>query len=337
MARSSKPSRAASARRSDRSAGTLAASKRRAPKRVASKRSVGAPNAAAQASSGYESISDRVGSWALVRAAAEGAFSTVYQARAADAQDVLRTPYAVKLLKPQWRDEPQAVKLLRREARVGRAVSHPHLVPILSAHVHEPPFYVVMPWIEGTTLASLVASDNRPELPLALWIVRQAAEALAALDAAGWLHSDVKPANIMVSCDGHATLIDLGCARRAHEADDSADAALSGTIAYMAPERLTSALRGDIRGDIFSLGVTLFELLTGELLFAADDMAALAQAHRHDMPRDVRQFAPHVPHTVAQLVQQMLAKEPLRRPQAPSELVARLAALEIETFAESWA
>jgi serine/threonine protein kinase len=329
MARSLKSSRAAGAhdaRATERDPGKLVTSKRRARKRV-----VTIHDGAKQ-----HSVADRVGSWVLVRRATEGAFSTVYQARAVDAHDAQRAPYAIKLLKPRWHDEPAAVKLLRREARVGRAVSHPHLVPILAAHVHEPPYYAVMPWIEGSTLSAVVAKDNRPELPLALWIVRQTAEALAALDAAGWLHADVKPANIMVSPEGHATLLDLGCARRSHEAGETADGALTGTIAYMAPERLTSALRADIRGDIFSLGVTLFELLTGQLPFDAADMAALARAHRQNEPRDVRQLAPHVPHTVAQLVQQMLAKEPLRRPQTPGELVARLAALEIDSFAEAW-
>ncbi len=245
-------------------------------------------------------------------------------------------PYAVKLLKPQWQEDTSAVKLLRREARVGRTVAHPHLAPILAAHVHEPPYYLVMPWLDGCTLASLVAAVDRPDLAAALWIVRQTAEALDALHHGGWLHADVKPANIMVSPDGHATLIDLGFARRENEAGDAADRELAGTIAYMAPERLTSALRCDIRGDIFSLGVTLYELLTGQLPFLAVDMAALVRAHRQDEPRDVRQLAPHVPHSVAQLIHQMLAKEPLRRPQTPAELIARLSALEIESLAEGW-
>ncbi len=133
---------------------------------------------------------------------------------------------------------------------------------------------------------------------------------------------------------GHATLIDLSLARHRSELVASGAPPIFGTLAYLAPERIVSKLAIDIRSDLYSLGVTLFELLTGRLPFAARTAAELAAQHRQELPADLRSLAPHLPASVCQLVRQLLAKEPLRRPQSPSELVDRLAALEIETFAE---
>ncbi len=100
-----------------------------------------------------------------------------------------------------------------------------------------------MPYLEGWSLDDCVAAEQRPALPVALWIARQVAEALEALDAAGWMHADVKPSNIRVSPAGHATLIDLGSARLRGESRSLADQPVVGTLAYMAPE-MGSTLAG---------------------------------------------------------------------------------------------
>ena len=242
--------------------------------------------------------------------------------------------YAAKLLKQPWDADPRGLELLAREARVGRRVTQAHLVPILAANLDEPPYYVLMPLLEGRTLKSEIACGCRPAVPLALWITRQVAEALEALDAAGWIHADVKPSNIFLSPTGHATLIDLSFAQRRGEEATSGPRPLAGTPAYLAPERIVSTLAADIRSDLYSLGVTLFELLTGRLPFDGADAARLASQHRQELPADLRSLAPQLPLSVARLVRQLLSKEPLRRPQSPRELVDRLAALEIETFAD---
>ena len=242
--------------------------------------------------------------------------------------------YAVKVLLERWQDDTAAIELLRREAIVGRQVSHRHLISVLAAHVGGPPYFVVMPWLAGSTLADLLAAGRRPPLPVALWLARQTAEALGALHVAGWMHGDVKPSNIFVSPSGHATLLDLGFVRRPEETGCVVDRCVAGTFHYIAPEMITSALRPDIRSDLYSLGVTLYELLTGRLPFVGRSLAELAEQHRQSEPPEIRSLAPRLPLDVARLVHQLLAKEPLRRPQTPAELVVRLTVLEIATFAE---
>ncbi|HVW36506.1 MAG TPA: serine/threonine-protein kinase [Pirellulales bacterium] len=276
----------------------------------------------------------QIGPWRLVRQAAEGKLCRVYQAQPAEGAANRSAGYALKVLKEASQNDPAAIEVMRREAIVGRKVSHPHLISILSAHVGAAPYFVVMPWLAGATLAEMLAGGNRPPLPVALWIARQAAEALEALDAAGWMHADVKPSNLFVSPSGHVTLLDLGFARRPEETGSAVDRSVCGTVHYIAPEMVTSALRPDIRSDIYSLGVTLYELLAGRVPFDGPDLASLAEQHRQAEPPELRSIAPQLPLGVSRLVHSMLAKEPLRRPQTPRELVERLAALEIETFAE---
>lgn len=273
---------------------------------------------------------DRLGPWELLRCVGCGSLCRVFRARPAGAD---RSPgYAIKLLADRWHHDAAAIEVMRREVLVGRQVSHPHLIPILSAQVGAPPYFIVMPWLEAAPLSQLIAAGQRASVPTALGVARQVAEALDALHLKGWMHADVKPSNVMVSSTGHATLIDLGFARQPADQSSLVNRCVAGTMQYVAPEMITSVLRPDIRSDIYSLGATLYELLCGRPPFVAQGLAELAEQHRQHEPPGLRTLAPAVPPNVAELVRSMLAKEPLRRPQTPRELVGRLVALEIETF-----
>jgi serine/threonine-protein kinase len=239
----------------------------------------------------------------------------------------------VKVLRNHWWRDPQAIEMQRREAWVGSKVSHPNLLPVLSASVQEPPFYVVTPKLDGKPLSQLLFEQERLAVPLALWIARQVAEGLDALfEATGMIHTDVKPANILVSPTGHATLIDFGFVQTPAEASQWATRPLAGTLAYIAPEMVTSALAAGPRTDIYSLGVTLYEMLTGRRPWDSDDPSELVTLHRESKPADVRALRADVPERVAELVHSMLAKDPLRRPASPRELATRLTRLEINCF-----
>jgi len=252
--------------------------------------------------------------------------------------------YALKLLRPDRETSPEAVRCWRREAAAGGQVSHPRLLPVLAAHVAAPPYYLVTPWLDGATVAERLAAGWRPGVAAALWIARQTAEALTALHAAGWMHGDVKPDNVHLSPRGRATLLDLGFARlggslalpmrEAQQTDATLDRLLLGTAAYLAPEAAASAAGADIRADLYSLGVMLFELLAGRLPFDDADAGQLLRRHCAERPPRLRQIAPGVPREVDEFVRALLAKQPLRRPQTPREVVGRLAALEVAAFAD---
>ena len=298
-----------------------------------------------QSDTGYQSVRSarsaqpespfphQLGSWELVSRIGGGELADVYRARPANASSREPACYALKVLGKLWQGDPRGLAILAREVQVARQVSHSHLVPILAANLDQPPYYLAMPYLAGHSLREHLAEETVLDLPLIFWVARQTAEATGELARNGWMHGDIKPSNIIVSPTGHATLIDLGFAAPTSRRVSICNRPLLGTLNYIAPELLYSAYGGDSQSDVYSLGVVLFEMLTGRLPFDAQDVAELAAKHRQELPGDVRSLVPQVPTRAARLVQQMLAKEPLRRP-TPDELVSRLIALEIETFAE---
>jgi serine/threonine-protein kinase len=290
-------------------------------------------SAASATSAAGHKLVGRLGPWQLVRLLAEGNLTRLYQARPAESAGNQLAAYAVKLLRNEWWRDPAAIELQRREAWVGARASHPNLLPVLSASVQEPPFYLVTPLLDATDLAQIMAAHGPLPISLALWITRQVADGLTALaDATDMIHADVKPANILVSAAGHATLIDFGFVQTPSEARNWTTRPVVGTLAYIAPEMVTSTIAADGRCDIYSLGVTLYEMLAGCRPFESDDPGELATLQRESKPADVRAHRANVPEPVATLVNSMLAKDPLRRPDSAGALAARLIRLEIDCF-----
>jgi serine/threonine-protein kinase len=284
------------------------------------------------------STQPRVGRWRLLDYVGEGTWTRVYRASPAAANGNSAAGYAIKMLRPEFVRDPLAYEMLLHEARVASEVRHPHLITILQSQLaHDPPF-LVMPWLEGASLdyyANVAGIMLDP--PVVLWIARQTAEALAALDAAGWRHGDIKPGNIFLSPKGHATVLDLGFARHCDESssDERGSArVVAGSGHYLAPEHATAVGLPDIRSDIYSLGVVLYQLLAGHVPLDGTTLEELIARHKQTAPLPLRRTAPHVSPGVANLVQRMLAKDPLRRPQSPGELLAELVRLEIESFSE---
>jgi serine/threonine protein kinase len=274
----------------------------------------------------------RLGRWVLERVIAEGAAATIYRARPASGVDA-SARYAIKVLDDQV-DRPLALSFFRREAEIGRRVQHPHLVTVLASQLSERPCYLVMPHLLGRTVAERLRDGEHFALPHALWIARQVAEALAAMHTCGYMHGDVKPGNILVSPQGHATLIDLGFARELAETGGALDRPILGTINYLAPELLTSTLRADARSDLYSLGATLFEMLSGQPPIQAVSLEELAEKQRRETVPEVRSLVPQMPLETAELIRRLLAREPLRRPQSANEVLNALVSLEIATLAE---
>ncbi|MBX9788841.1 MAG: serine/threonine protein kinase [Pirellulales bacterium] len=275
------------------------------------------------------------GGWRLVQDVHQGSLTAVYKARPS-AGGSIDAAYALKLLLPEWEQNAAAQALIQREATIGRLAASPHLVPVLDARTHEAPFYVVMPWLDGASLSYVLERRGPLPLALALWVARQVAEALAVLHDCGWVHGDVKPDNILLAPSGHATLVDLGFARRPGDLGTGLDRVALGTAHYLAPECVNSQPRFDARSDLYALGVTLYELLSGplSLTVTAPSVPGIdppATARRYV---DLRQRAPWVSREVAKFVAGLTAQEPLRRPQSARELVDELIGLEIEHLAD---
>jgi serine/threonine protein kinase len=151
----------------------------------------------------------------------------------------------------------------------------------------------------------------------AVWVLRQTAEALAALHRAGFLHGDLKPDNVQRVDDGTVVLLDLGFAHRPGENAAFLRAGyVLGTADYLAPELCDDDPKADIGSDVFSLGVTFFEMLTGQLPYSAGTLSQTFRRHRFDAPAPLRRLRPEAPSGIAGLVERMLAPRPGDRPRA---------------------
>ena len=274
----------------------------------------------------------RLGKWELTRLVGQGRFSRVYRARPLGSGSDSLGDYAIKTLEPLHKSDPLARAMLAREAAVCAAVRHAHLISVLADHSAESPAFVVMPFCEGFTLARFMPGSPAMAVSTVCWIARQTAEALAGLHDSGWLHGDVRPANILLSPQGHATLLSLGLCRRLGTAECQPSDWLAAAPAYSAPEAFANGIALSAASDIYSLGVVLYELLASRPLFDTDSRAELSHAHRRLAPRNIRQHNSNVPGELAQLLKQMLAKEPLRRP-AAAEVIRLLAEMEISELA----
>lgn len=300
---------------------------------VESSHSTQHPAVFAPAAGADRKLVGRIGPWQLVRLINESELARVYIARPADAAGDAPAGYVVKVLRKEWWRDPHAIEMQRRAAWVGRKVSHPHLLPVLSAGVDQPPFYTVSPKLEGRALSRILQQQRRLPLAVTLWIARQVAEALDALHTtARMIHSDVKPANIVVAPDGHATLVDLGFVHTPGESRHWSTRPVYGTLNYLAPEALTSSLTAAPQSDIYSLGVTLYEIIAGALPFVARDAEQLIRQHREAKPDCIRSRRPETPKPVASLIHRMLAKDPLRRPESAAHVADELVRLEIDSF-----
>jgi len=275
----------------------------------------------------------RLGEWVLIRPVAEGNWTQLYQAQAASASPGSPPQYAVKTIRPECFDSSIAQRILAREVEVARMVTHPHIVPVLAWQLRHPPQYVVMPWLEGVSLRDLLRQRSPLPTAEALWLTRQIAEGLAALHAAGWIHADLKPENIIVSSDYHVTLIDLGFCVRQSEIQGRRRL-IAGTLNYIAPEWWTMDGRPDARSDLFSLGVILYEMLCGRRPTNAktlDELVALHRTWRLPAAQTVRGT---LPRELVRLLRSLLARIPERRPHSATALIEALYPLEIEFFTD---
>jgi len=273
----------------------------------------------------------RISGYELLTCLGGSLLTSVYSARSR-AGDVA---CAVKVLNRAWQDDATAVKLLQREARACLTVQHPHLVKLLDAHVTRPPYYLVLELLGGESLRRRLRRDYRLDVPEALWITRQTAEALAALHRAGFVHGDVKPDNIRVVADGRAILLDLGFAHRLGEnAQLLEQGYVLGTVNYLAPELCGPEPEDNFTSDVFSLGVTLFEMLAGQMPYPAGSIEQTFRRHESDPPADIRHHVPSpLPPGLPQLMAKLLARRQEDRPRAAA-VVQHLIGLEIAAIGQ---
>lgn len=260
------------------------------------------------------------GRYRLDRLLGEGGMASVWEAH----DERLGRDVAIKVVRPDATD-PAAVARFDREARVVAGLRHPGVVLVHDYGVDDGSPFLVMELLPGPSLARVVVDDAPLEVGRATAYVREAAGALASAHAAGVVHRDVKPGNLVLDAHGRVRVVDFGIARVERETDATLTAAghVVGSAAYLAPEQAAGG-PVDHRADLYSLGCVLVALLTGRPPFSGDSPVAVAAQHLHADPPDLAVLRPDVPAPLARLAQDLLSKEPGRRPATAQEVVERL-------------
>jgi eukaryotic-like serine/threonine-protein kinase len=238
-----------------------------------------------------------------------GGMSSVYRAH----DRLLDRTVALKVLHEHHLHDPEHVERFRREARSAAVLSHPNIVTVIDRGEHDGRQFIVFEYVGGENLKRLI-EQNRP-LPIAtaLELATQIARALSFAHRSGLVHRDVKPQNVLLNGDGQAKVTDFGIARSLDvQRGMTQTGTVLGTSDYIAPEQ-AQGQRVDEQSDVYSLGVVLYELLTGEVPFPGENFVTVAMQHINEPPPSVRAKRTDVPPRVDAAVQRAMAKDPRDR------------------------
>jgi len=251
-----------------------------------------------------------------------GGMSTVFRAR--DLQ--LERRVALKILHEQYVEDPEYVERFRREARAVARLSHPNIVTVIDRGDEGGRQYIVFEHVEGENLKELVTRAGRMPPRRALELVIPVADGLAFAHEHGLVHRDVKPQNVLLSIEGEVKVTDFGIARSLDvEHGVTQTGTVLGTSEYLAPEQASGEPVSPAT-DEYSLGVVLWELLTGEVPFTGESFVAVAFRHVNEPPPRLREYRPDLSPRLAAAVERTLAKDPARRFPSMAALAAELRA-----------
>ena len=267
----------------------------------------------------------RLGRYDLLGRLGEGGMGVVFKARHAELGKVV----ALKLLPASMMDEVRVARFKNEIRAIGR-LDHPNIVAAHDAGEFRGVHFLVMDFVEGMDLARALERHGRLPVADSCEAVRQAALGLQHAFEHGLIHRDIKPSNLMLARGGRVQVLDLGLARSFADADADALTAkgmMLGTADYLAPEQWEHAHAADTRADIYSLGCTLYHLITGRPPFAGEKYLSVVQkmrAHLETPPPPITQCRPEVPVELAAVLERMLAKDPTDRFQSPAEVAEAL-------------
>ena len=260
----------------------------------------------------------------VTRRLARGGMATVYVAQ----DERLERPVALKVMHPHLAESDDFVERFHREARAAARIVHPGVVSVFDQGVVSGQGFLVMELIDGTNLRALLNAQGAFTIPQALRYTTDILEALRAAHRMGVIHRDIKPENILVPTDGPAKVADFGLARAVSEGSTSATGNMLGTVAYIAPE-IALTTEANARSDLYSVGIMLYEMLTGAVPWADESPLQIASHHVSEDVPSPSATLPWIPREIDDLVAALTARNPANRCADASDaldLVARAAA-----------
>jgi serine/threonine-protein kinase len=253
--------------------------------------------------------------YTLIEPLGGGGMAEVYLAH----DEVLDRNVALKILREQYAGDEEFVERFRREAQSAARLTHPHIVSIYDrGRSEDGAYYIAMEHVPRGTLKARISRDGALDPGMATGVALQIADALSEAHENGVIHRDIKPQNVLVTRTGDVKVTDFGIARAA-AAPLTSTSAILGTAGYMSPEQAMGEQVGP-QSDLYSLGVVLYEMLTGDLPYNAESPVALAMKHVHEPSRSPREVNPNVPEPLDTVILKLLAKNPEDRYASAAEL-----------------
>ena len=253
----------------------------------------------------------------IINCIGSGGMSDVYKAR----DHKLNRYVAIKVLKAEFRGDREFVSKFRVEAQAAAGLAHPNIVNVFDVGEENGNYFIVMELVEGITLKLYIQNRGRLSVREAVGISLQVAAGLEAAHNNGIIHRDVKPQNIIISTDGTAKVADFGIARAA--TSDTINSNVMGSVHYSAPEQSRGGF-SDARSDIYSLGITMYEMLTGKVPFDGDSTVEVALKHLQEEIVSPKAAIPDLPRAIEQIILKCTQKNPDRRYQNMSLLIRDL-------------
>lgn len=259
-------------------------------------------------------ISDR---YEIIDKVGSGGMADVYKAK----DQRLNRFVAIKVLKPEYSSDKSFVNKFRGEAQSAAGLSHPNIVNVYDVGDDSGLHYIVMELVEGITLKRFIERKGKLDIKEAVGIGIQIAQGMEAAHDNHIIHRDIKPQNIIISRDGKVKVTDFGIAKATNSNTITSNA--MGSVHYLSPEQARGGY-SDEKSDIYSLGVTLYEMLSGKVPFAGDNTVSVALLHIQGEAMPLRELDPDIPVSIDKIVQKCMQKRPERRYHSASELIADL-------------
>src|SRR5437762_1338263 len=259
------------------------------------------------------------GRYRIVRKLGTGGMAKVYLAE----DEVLGRRVAIKILDDRHAGDDQFIERFRREAKNAASLSHPNIVSIYDRGEAEGTYYIAMEYLDGRSLKELIVARGPAPVNVAIDYARQILAAIRFAHRHGIVHRDIKPHNVLVDAEGRLKVTDFGIAR-AGTSQMTEAGSIVGTAQYLSPEQARGSAV-DQRSDVYSLGIVLYELLTGEVPFSGDTPVEIAMKHLSQTPEPPSALRPEIPHDLDMVVMRALAKDPEDRYQSAEEMDADLA------------
>ncbi len=276
-------------------------------------------------------IGERIsGRYQIIETIGGGGMANVYKAH----DIILDRLVAVKVLQPHFSDDEQFIRRFRREAQAATSLAHPNVVTIYDVGEDGNTYFIVMEYVEGQTLKELIQAQGPLPVAEALDYMEQMLSAIAHAHANHLIHRDIKPHNILIRRDGLLKVTDFGIARAISSATITHTNSIIGSVHYLSPEQARGGLV-TYKSDIYSLGIVLYEMVTGDLPFSGDTAVSIAIKHlQNDIP-SAKERIPSLPQSVENIIRKATCKDPLKRYDSVDEMAADVAtALDPNRFAE---